>query len=83
LKGGKLFSGKGCENCLNTGYRGRVGIYELLPVSNEIKKLILKHSDSGEIKERAESEGMMSLFNDGILKVIQGVTTVEEVLRVS
>jgi len=83
LKNGKLYRGKGCEKCLNTGYLGRVGIYELLPISNDIRKMIMSHADSIEIKEKAVANGMTTLQYDGLQKAIQGVTTVEEVLRVS
>jgi general secretion pathway protein E len=83
LKKGKLFQAKGCSHCLNTGYSGRVGIYELLPISNPIRKLILSHADSVQIKDLAISEGMTTLLEDGLIKAIEGVTTVEEVLRVS
>ena len=83
LKNGKLYRGKGCENCLNTGYLGRVGIYELLPITNDIRKMIMTHADSIEIKEKAMANGMTTLQQDGLQKAIKGITTVEEVLRVS
>ncbi len=83
LKGGKLFRGKGCEKCLNTGYMGRVGIYELLEVNSEIRKMILAHADSNEIKDYAVSKGMITLLQDGLLKAAAGITTVEEVMRVA
>ncbi len=83
LKGGKLYRGKGCKACLDTGYRGRTGIYELLPVSNEIRKAILTHAEANQLKEIALSEGMKTLLEDGIQKAIDGITTLEEVLRVS
>jgi general secretion pathway protein E len=83
LKGGKLYRGKGCKACLDTGYRGRTGIYELLPVTNEIRKAILTHAEANQLKEIALSEGMRTLLEDGIQKAIDGITTLEEVLRVS
>ncbi|MDA3899281.1 MAG: type II secretion system ATPase GspE [Spirochaetes bacterium] len=83
LKNGKLFHGKGCEKCLGTGYSGRTGIYELLPISNEIKKLVVSNADAGTIKTQAVKEGMQTLYEDGIRKVLEGITTIEEVLRVS
>jgi len=83
LKGGKLFRGAGCEACLHTGYSGRSGIYELLLVSSDIRKLILTHADSEKIKELAIKEGMTTLLNDGLAKAIEGITTIEEVMRVS
>ena len=83
LKNGNLFRGKGCDKCLNTGYSGRSGIYELLPVSTEIRKLIIAQSDSELIKEQARKEGMKTLWEDGLRKAVAGITTIEEVLRVS
>jgi type II secretion system protein E len=83
LKGGKLYRGKGCKECLDTGYRGRTGIYELLPVTNEIRKAILTHAEANQLKEIAISEGMKTLLEDGVQKAIAGITTLEEVLRVS
>jgi general secretion pathway protein E len=83
LKKGVLYRGKGCDKCLNTGYSGRIGIFELLPLSDEIKKMIMGKADSGQIKARGIKEGMVLLLNDGISKVIDGTTTLEEVMRVS
>ncbi|MCX7680309.1 MAG: ATPase, T2SS/T4P/T4SS family, partial [Spirochaetes bacterium] len=83
LKGGKLYRGRGCEKCLNTGYMGRIGIYELLEVDSEIRKLILAHADSNEIKDYAIKKGMVTLLQDGLQKAAAGITTVEEVLRVA
>ncbi len=83
LKGGKLFRGKGCEKCLNTGYMGRIGIYELLEVNSDIRKMILAHADSNEIKDYAVGKGMITLLQDGLQKAAAGITTVEEVMRVA
>ncbi len=83
LKKGVLYRGKGCDKCLQTGYSGRIGIFELLPLSDEIKKMIMGKVDSGQIKAQGLKEGMVLLLDDGISKVIDGVTTLEEVLRVS
>jgi len=83
LKQGKLYFGKGCDKCLNTGYSGRTGIYELLPVTTEIRRLIIKQADSEEIKNLAISQGMQTLREDGLGKVVAGITSVEEVLRVT
>ena len=83
LQKGMLYRGKGCEKCLNTGYAGRLGIYEILPLSAAIRKLVLTQADAAEIKETAMEEGMKTLLQDGLAKAIKGLTTVEEVLRVS
>lgn len=82
LKGGKLFHGKGCPECLNTGYSGRVGIFELLVLTAGVRKMIMEHSEAPLIKEIAIKEGMVTLLQDGLNKAIEGITTVEEVLRV-
>lgn len=78
-----LYRGKGCPECFHTGYRGRSGIFELLIMSEEIRNLTLKSSDSNALKRTALQEGMVSLRTDGIAKVLDGLTTVEEVLRVT
>ena len=78
---GKIFKGKGCTNCNQTGYKGRVGLYEVMPISPDVRSLILKGGSSDEIAKRAEKEGMITLRDDGIEKVKQGVTTIEELMR--
>ncbi|MDP3954936.1 MAG: ATPase, T2SS/T4P/T4SS family [bacterium] len=79
----ELFKGKGCSECNNTGYYGRVGIFEVLPVTEKISTLILEHSTASNIEEQAVSEGMITMKQDGYLKVVEGITTIEEVLRVA
>jgi type II secretory ATPase GspE/PulE/Tfp pilus assembly ATPase PilB-like protein len=78
----KIFRGKGCEHCNSIGFLGRTAIYEILLVDEEIKDLIVKRVPSGEIKKRAKDLGMHTLFEDGLRKIIAGVTTPEEVFRV-
>jgi len=82
-KGLSLWRGKGCEKCNNTGYFGRVGIFEVMPITDEIIKLILERSSSIEVKKVAIEKGMITMKQDGYLKSIQGITTIEEVLRVA
>ncbi len=77
-----IFQPKGCIACSNTGYKGRQGVFEFLQVTPEIKQLILKRSGVQEIKELAMAQGMHTLRQEGIDKVIEGTTSVEEVLRV-
>lgn len=79
----KLFRGKGCNECDGSGYLGRVGIFEVLTVSEKIAHLILEHSDSATIQKQAVAEGMITMKQDGYLKVLDGTTTIEEVLRVA
>ena len=80
---GKLFRGRGCSNCQKTGYRGRTGIYEMMLIDDEIRKLILKNVDSGTIKQKAREKGMRTLLEDGADKVLAGITTCEEISRVT
>jgi general secretion pathway protein E len=80
---GKIYRGKGCPGCLNTGYRGRTGIFEMMILDDLIKSLILKTSDSNAIKHKAVEQGMVTLRQDGALKVLNGITTIEEVLRIT
>lgn len=79
----KLYKGKGCNFCVNTGYLGRIGIFEVLVIAESIAKLILEHSSSSSIEQEAVKLGMVTLKQDGYLKVLEGVTTMEEVLRVA
>lgn len=73
--------GEGCTYCHQTGYLGRTGVYELLPVTTKIRKLFSGGASSSEIKSAAIDAGMMSMLKDGFLKVKQGLTTPEEILR--
>lgn len=77
-----LYKPKGCIHCNNTGYRGRIGVFEALFVTEEIKKLILDRSSAQAIKEAAVSGGMVTLRHDGLLKVKKGITSLEELMRV-
>lgn len=80
---GKFFVGQGCEKCFQTGYRGRTGIYEMMLISEEIQNTIYKRETAGTIKKMALDAGMQTLRMDGARKVLAGVTTVSEVLRVT
>ncbi|MBD3248273.1 hypothetical protein GF382_03205 [Candidatus Falkowbacteria bacterium] len=75
--------GEGCKKCNDTGYKGREGVYEVLEVTDEISKLILKNADVSDIKKQAEAQGMLSLAENGLIKAFKGSTTLEEVLRVT
>lgn len=77
-----LYRAKGCVSCNNTGYAGRRGVYEFLPVTEEIQKLILSRASNHEIKDTAVRQGMITLRADGLNKVKEGVTSIEEMLRV-
>lgn len=79
----RVYRGRGCKICHNTGYVGRIGIFEVLEVSKEIKKLITQKNDSDVILQQAIAEGMTTMLEDGLDKVVKGLTTIEEVLRVT
>jgi len=84
LKGNrKFYVGKGCEECGNTGYKGRIVIDEVLVADEEIRQAILRKASSSEIKQLAIKNGMITMLHDGFSKAILGVTTIEEVLRVA
>ena len=83
LVDGLVYHGKGCPACSGTGYRGRSGIYEILIVSEAIRNLIMKKVDSTSIARQVVEEGMKTLRDDGARKVIAGITTLEEVVRVT
>jgi type IV pilus assembly protein PilB len=78
-----LYRGKGCEKCDGNGYTGRVGIFEVMHVSEKIAKMIMEHKTAAEIQNKAIEEGMVTMMQDGYLKAIEGVTTIEETLRVA
>jgi type IV pilus assembly protein PilB len=73
--------GKGCEKCNNTGYKGRVGLYEVMEVTEEIRELVLVGASALELRRKAVEEGMITLRNSGLRKVKEGVTTIEEIVR--
>ncbi len=79
----RFFEGRGCDRCSNTGFIGRIGIYELMPINDDIRKLMVGKVDSGLIRKKALETGMRSLRDDGWLKVRQGVSSIPEVLRVT
>jgi type II secretory ATPase GspE/PulE/Tfp pilus assembly ATPase PilB-like protein len=78
-----LYRSKGCSKCDGSGYLGRMGIYEVLEVDDEIGRLIIEHASSEEIQRMAIDNGMITMQQDGFLKCLEGITTVEEVLRVT
>ena len=83
-KEGLLFyKGKGCGNCKNTGYRGRIGIFQLMGMAETVREGILKNTSADQIRKEAQLAGMKTLRQDGLSKVLEGMTTVEEVLRVT
>ena len=78
-----LYRPVGCVEYGNTGYSGRVSIVELLVMSDMIRSMVMRHVTSGEIRQQAISDGMQTMYENGLSKALAGVTTIEEVLRVT
>ncbi len=83
LKSLLFYRGKGCKRCNNTGYKGRIGIYETLENSEKISSLMLQNASAEEINRQAIEDGMLTMVEDGFIKAKNGITTIEEVMRVS
>jgi type IV pilus assembly protein PilB len=83
IEGITLYRGGGCSRCSGTGYHGRLGIFELMEMNAELRNLTFAKAATGEIREKARSYGMLTLMEDGLRKVIQGITTIDEVLSVA
>jgi type II secretory ATPase GspE/PulE/Tfp pilus assembly ATPase PilB-like protein len=79
----KIYHGEGCEACGQTGYKGRIGLYEILEMTNSLKDLILKNGTPFEIEQNAIAAGMRTLEHDGVEKILAGITTPEEVYSVA
>jgi len=82
-RGQPLYRAKGCEECMHTGYRGRMAVYEIMPMSESLKKLVVDKADANVLREQALAEGMYFLRDDGVRKVLDGMTTLSEVVRVT
>jgi type II secretory ATPase GspE/PulE/Tfp pilus assembly ATPase PilB-like protein len=80
---GQFFLGKGCDKCFDTGYRGRTGIYEIMLIDEQVRELVYKKANAGEIKKHAINAGLQTLRMDGARKVTAGITTIPEVMRVT
>ena len=78
---GPLFHGKGCADCRNTGYHGRIAIFEMIPMGKNIRKLVFENANEDEIRQSALDAGMVTLRDSGIRRILDGTTTVEEILR--
>ena len=81
IRGKQIFRAKGCSSCAKTGYQGRMGIYEIMPIDETIRGMILKNMDAGTIKKAASQSGLKTLREDGTSKILSGQTSIEEVLR--
>jgi type IV pilus assembly protein PilB len=83
LDGARVYKGAGCATCNNTGYKGRVALYEVMRFSDDLKERVLQGASTAELKVEAIREGMVTLRVAGIAKMLEGMTTAEEVLRVT
>jgi type IV pilus assembly protein PilB len=77
----KIFKGRGCQTCNNTGYKGRVGVYEVMEISESLREMILTGASTLDLKKQAIQEGMLTLRGSGLQKLREGLTTIEEVVR--
>ena len=82
-KNQEVFRGAGCKECRHTGYRGRIGIYELLKITDEIREMILQRKSAGDIQAAARAKGLKLMRDDGWEKVVKGITTIDEIVRVT
>jgi general secretion pathway protein E/type IV pilus assembly protein PilB len=82
-KGQVAYRGRGCKECRHTGYRGRVGIFELLMIDENLREMILERKSAGDIQAAARAEGLKLMREDGWAKVVKGITTIDEVVRVT
>src|SRR5690606_3026294 len=83
LEGATFMKGRGCSHCGNSGYRGRLGVFELMTMTSEIRELTFQGASTQDIRKSAIKKGMTTLYDDALLKVARGVTTIEEVFRVA
>ena len=81
VKNGFLYRAKGCADCRNTGYRGRPAIFEMIPMARELRKLVFESANEDEIRQAAIKNGMVTLRDAGNERVLDGTTSIEEVLR--
>jgi len=80
-KGLQFFRGSGCDACNGTGYKGRAGLYEVMAMSPELRRMVLRGASTAELTDQAVSDGMLTLRMDGIVKIKKGITTLEEVVK--
>ena len=83
LQGAKFMKGVGCNHCNRSGFRGRIAVYEIMRLTSKVREHIFNNSTTAQIRETAIAEGMSTLYQDGIKKVLEGITTIEEVFRVT
>ena len=75
--------GKGCDQCNQEGFKGRIGIYEVFETSSKINELVLADAETSKISKQAQEEGMLTMSQDGFVKAVTGITTIDEMLKVT
>ncbi|TFH46817.1 MAG: hypothetical protein E4H01_09335 [Lysobacterales bacterium] len=83
VQGVTFYEGAGCKECSGTGYRGRLGIFEMMELNSEVRELAFRKASTNKIRDETISSGMRTLREDGVRKIISGLTTIEEVLRIT
>ncbi|MEM6561673.1 MAG: ATPase, T2SS/T4P/T4SS family, partial [Planctomycetota bacterium] len=83
LEGKTIYKPRGCDHCAGTGFRGRQGIFELMKLNNEVRQLAFDRAPTNKIRKAARDGGMKTLLQDGVIKVLKGVTTAEEIVKVA
>ena len=78
---GLLYQGKGCAECRNTGYKGRLAIFEMIPMAKDLRKLVFDNANEDEIRQTALDNGMTTLRDAGLARVLDGTTSIEEIMR--
>ena len=78
---GPLYQAKGCTECRNTGYKGRLAIFEMIPMARDLRKLVFDSANEDEIRESALNNGMITLRDAGVARVLDGTTSIEEIMR--
>ena len=81
IKGKKFYRGRGCENCNNTGYKGRVGLFELMIMNDDLRDMVMSNCSTDELRDAARSFGMITLRDAGMANIFDGNTTADEVIR--
>jgi type IV pilus assembly protein PilB len=81
LEGRQLYRGRGCDNCHNSGFRGRTAIFEIMTMNDELRELVMKHASTNVLRDAARRAGMRTLRECGLFAIYEGLTTIDEVVR--
>ena len=81
VEGKRFYFGKGCDSCNNTGYRGRIGVFEIMVFNDEIRELVMKNASTGLLREAAQRNGMRTLRESGLMLIYDGITSIDEIVK--